>query len=122
MIKGKYVITDLSQHDVGQAVVVKLGYIIAIEGPQGTDAMLDGAKILLKKFYSQKSREGILLKFPKQNQDLRIDLPTVGIQTIKKCSKMGLKGIVVKANQNIFLDKSKCIELANQKKMFICAI
>ena len=122
IIKGKYVIADLSQNDVGQAVVVKLGYIVAIEGPQGTDAMLDGAKILLKKFYSQKSREGILLKFPKQNQDLRIDLPTVGIQTIKKCSKMGLKGIVVKANQNVFLDKSKCIELANQKKMFICAI
>ena len=69
-----------------------------------------------------RKKEGILLKFPKLNQDLRIDLPTVGLKTIKKCAKIGLKGIVVKANQNIFLDKSKCINLANKNKMFISAI
>ena len=122
IIKGKYVINDLSQRDVGQAVVVKDDHVIAIEGPKGTDFMLSGAKVLLKNFYSQKKRDGILLKFPNKNQDLRIDLPTVGINTVKKCSKMGLKGIAVKANQNIFLDKSKCIDLANKNKMFICAI
>tara|TARA_B100000315_G_scaffold260100_1_gene319277 strand:- start:1881 stop:2693 length:813 start_codon:yes stop_codon:yes gene_type:complete len=122
MLKGKNVITDLSIHDIGQAVVVKKGYVISIEGIEGTDVMLDRAKILLKKFYSQKNREGILLKFPKKDQDLRIDLPTIGIKTIRKCAKIGLKGIVVKANQNIFLDRSKCINLANKNKMFICAI
>ena len=67
-------------------------------------------------------KQGILLKFPKRNQDLRIDLPTVGINTIKKCAKIGLKGIVVKANQNIFLDRKKCISIANKNRMFICAI
>ena len=122
MLKGKNVITDLSIHDIGQAVVVKKGYVISIEGIEGTDVMLDRAKILLKKFYSQKNKEGILLKFPKKDQDLRIDLPTIGIKTIRKCAKIGLKGIVVKANQNIFLDRSKCINLANKNKMFICAI
>ena len=63
-----------------------------------------------------------LLKLPKKNQDLRIDLPTVGVNTIKKCANIGIKGIVVKANQNIFLDKRKCLSFANKNKMFIISI
>jgi len=122
ILKGKNIITDLSSNNIGQGVVVRKGHVIAIEGPEGTDAMLNRADTLLKRFYSTHKREGILLKFPKKNQDLRIDLPTVGIKTIVKCVKIGLKGVVVKGKQNIFLDRSKCISLANKKKMFICAI
>ena len=120
--KGKNIVTDLKEHNIGQAVVVRNGYVIAIESSDGTDAMLQRASILLKRFTLGKKREGVLLKFPKRNQDLRIDLPTVGIKTINKCEKAGLKGIVVKANQNIFLDRSKCINLANKKRMFISAV
>ena len=124
-LKGKSVITDLSRRSsVGQGAVIRNNYVITIEGPEGTDAMLRRAGMLLRRISSEKKtqRQGILLKFPKRNQDLRVDLPTIGIKTIKKCAKIGLKGIVVKANQNIFLDRSKCINLANENKMFICAI
>ena len=62
---------------------------------------------------------GILIKFPKKKQDLRMDLPTIGIQTIKDCKKYGLKGIVLKSKKNIFLDKSKSIEFADKNKIFI---
>ena len=103
-------------------MVIRNSYVITIEGPDGTDTMLKRANILFKRFSYKNKRQGILLKFPKRNQDLRVDLPTVGIKTIKKCIKIGLKGIVVKANQNIFLDRSKCINLANKNRMFICAI
>jgi len=122
MLKGKSVIADLNRRGAGQGVVIRNSYVITIEGPDGTDAMLKRANILFKRFSYKNKRQGILLKFPKRNQDLRVDLPTVGIKTIKKCIKIGLKGIVVKANQNIFLDRSKCINLANKNKMFICAI
>ena len=122
MLKGKNIITDLNQRGTGQGIVIISSHVIAIEGPDGTDAMLKRASILFKRFYYQNKRQGILLKFPKRNQDLRVDLPTVGIKTVKKCAKMGLKGIVVKANKNIFLDRSKCINLANKNKMFISAI
>ena len=122
MLKGKNIVTDLSRKDIGQAVIVLNGNVIAIEGPKGTDVMLNKANILFRKFSFKKKRNGILLKFPKRDQDLRVDLPTVGIKTINKCIKIGLKGIVVKANQNIFLDRSKCINLANKNKIFICAI
>jgi len=122
MLKGKSIITDLNRSGIGQGVIIRNSHVITIEGPDGTDAMLKRAGILLNRFSYRNKKQGILLKFPKRNQDLRVDLPTVGIKTIKKCVKIGLKGIVVKANQNIFLDRSKCINLANKNRMFICAI
>ena len=122
MLKGKKIITDLNNRGAGQGIVIINSHVIAIEGPEGTDAMLQRARVLLKRFPNKNKKQGILLKFPKKNQDLRVDLPTVGFNTIKKCLKIRLKGIVVKANQNIFLDRSKCINFANKNKMFISAI
>ena len=75
---------------------------------------------MLKKCKSKKIRNnGVLVKFPKIKQDLRVDLPTVGLETLKQCKTAGLKGIVLKSNQNVFLDKSKCVNFANKNKMFI---
>ena len=54
-----------------------------------------------------------------RKQDLRIDLPTVGLKTLKQSKAAGLKGIVVKNKQHIFLDKNKCINFANKNRMFI---
>ena len=62
---------------------------------------------------------GILIKFPKKKQDLRIDLPTIGLNTLKDCKKYGLKGIVLKSKKNIFLDRNKSINFANKNKIFI---
>ena len=84
--------------------------------------MLNRARKIMKNFRLKNKRQGILLKFTKTNQDLRIDLPTIGIKTIKKCFKLGLKGIVVKANQNILLDRAKCVNFADKKKMFILGV
>ena len=62
---------------------------------------------------------GVLVKFPKKKQDLRIDLPTIGLETLKQCKISGLKGIVLKSKKNVFLEKSKCINFANKNNMFI---
>ena len=67
----------------------------------------------------KKNSQGILIKFPKKNQDLRIDLPTIGFDTLKDCKKSGIKGIVLKSKQNIFLNKNKSIKFANKNKIFI---
>ena len=75
--------------------------------------MLDKCKS--KRFINQ----GVLVKFPKKKQDLRIDLPTVGLKTLIQCKSAGLKGIVLKGRKNIFLEKTKCIRFANKNKMFI---
>ena len=62
---------------------------------------------MLKKCKPMKhKKKGVLVKFPKKNQDLKIDLPTAGLKTLIQCKKAGLKGIVLKAKQNVFLEKS----------------
>ena len=67
----------------------------------------------------KKNSDGILIKLPKKKQDLRMDLPTVGLQTFKDIKKYGLRGGVLKAKKNIFLDKVKCIKFAIKNKIFI---
>ena len=75
---------------------------------------------MLRKCKSKKYKNnGVLVKFPKKKQDLRIDLPTVGLNTFKQCKSAGLKGIVIKNKQNIFLEKKECIDFANKNKIFI---
>ena len=61
----------------------------------------------------------MLIKFPKKKQDLRVDLPTVGLDTLKDCKKAKIKGIVLKSMENIVLDQKKCISFANRNKMFV---
>ena len=78
---------------------------------------------MLKKCKSKKFKnQGVLVKFPKKKQDLRVDLPTIGFETLKQSKNAGLKGIVVKNKQHIFLDQSKCIKFADKNKMFISVI
>ena len=97
-----------------------LGYWTLDEG--NGNVGIDKAKSRIQKYTSSKKRNGILLKFPKPNQDLRTDLPTVGIRTLKKCVNIGLKGIVIKSGYNIFLDKKNSIKIANKNKMFVTVI
>ncbi len=79
-----------------------------------------GTKYLLKNIKKQKNiNNGVLVKFPKKKQDNRIDLPTVGLKTLRQCKSAGLKGVVLKHKNNIFLDKSEAIKFANKNSMFI---
>jgi len=106
-------LNNLRQYNFSQGVVVRNKKVVSIEGKSGT-------KIMLEKSRSKKFRNhGVLVKLPKKKQDLRIDLPTIGLKTLKQSKTAGLKGIVVKNKQHVFLDKSKCINFANKNKMFI---
>ena len=80
----------------------------------------EGTQKMLKKIKRIKNiANGVLVKFPKQKQDYRVDLPTIGLKTLKQCKASGIKGIVLKHKKNIFLDKNKSINFANKNKMFI---
>ena len=104
---------NLNEYNFSQGVVVRNKKIIAIENKGGTEQML-------KKSTSKKFRnEGVLVKYPKKKQDLRVDLPTVGLKTLTQCKSAGLKGVVLKNKRNIFLERKKCVAFANKNKMFI---
>ena len=108
--KAIKILNKSKAYSFSQGAVSRNNKIIAIEGKDGTQNML-------KKINNINS--GVLVKFPKKKQDLRVDLPTVGIKTFQQCKMAGLKGIVLKHKKNIFLDKKKCIQYANKNKMFI---
>ena len=111
--KAVKTLNRLSKYSFSQGTIVRYQKVIAIEGRGGTQAMLKRCKS--KKIKNR----GVLVKFPKKKQDLRIDLPTVGLKTLKQCKLAGLKGIVIKDKQNVFLERKKCINFANKNKMFI---
>jgi len=102
-----------SDYSYSQGAVSRDNKNIAIEGKNGTNEMLKKIKT------NKNNSKGVLIKFPKKKQDNRIDLPTVGLNTLKKCNKAGIKGIVLKHKKNIFLDKKKSIAYANKNKMYI---
>ena len=96
-----------------QGVICRNNKIIAIEDSGGTKKMIRKVKKITK------LPNGVLIKFPKKRQDLRVDLPTVGFETLKQCKMAGLKGIVLKHKLNIFLNKRQSVKYANRNKMFI---
>ena len=87
--------------------------IVILEKKEGTQKMLKKIKKI------RNTTNGVLVKFPKKKQDYRVDLPTIGLNTLKQCKISGIKGIILKHKRNIFLDKNKSINFANKNKMFI---
>ena len=113
IIKAIKILKKLKKYNYSQAVVVRKNKVLAIEGKKGTEYMLKKCKKL------SFERKGVLVKFPKIKQDLRIDLPTIGLKTLIQCKLAGLKGVVLKSNCNVFLEQKKTIDFVNKNKMFI---
>ena len=111
--KAILTLSKLDKYTFSQGTIVRNNKVVAIEGKGGTERMLKRSRSKTQRY------KGVLVKFPKKKQDLRIDLPTVGLKTLVQCRTAGLKGIVLKAKQNIFLERNKCINFANKNKMFI---
>ena len=106
-------LNKLDQYNFSQAAVSRKSKIIAIEKKEGTQKMLKKIRLI------KNIKSGVLVKLPKKKQDIRIDLPTIGLNTLRQCKNAGLKGVVLKHKRNIFLEKDKCIKFANKNKMFI---
>ena len=113
--RGIRTLKKINSYNHTQAVIVRDNKVISRETRKGT-------KEMIKSVPKSKIKKGILIKMPKAKQDLRVDLPTIGIDTFKDCNKVGIKGIVVKSNQNIILNKEVCIKYANQNKLFLISI
>ena len=95
--KGENFLKKTNAFDHIQAVIVRENSIFK-ETSKGT-------KNLIKKINKTKLKRGVLIKYPKNKQDLRVDLPTIGLDTLRDCKKAGLKGIILKDKKNIFLEK-----------------
>jgi DUF1009 family protein len=104
--------------DAGQAVVVAVGKVLAIEGAEGTDAMLQRVAALPCQG-ALGATAGVLAKGPKPGQELRVDMPAIGPRTIAQAAAAGLAGVVVAAGAVLIVDRAEAISIADARS---CAI
>ncbi|MDR0753665.1 MAG: lipid-A-disaccharide synthase [Holosporaceae bacterium] len=112
---GLLAATELGISDAGQSVVVRNGKVIGKEDAHGTNA-------LLEKYGKERGSGRILVKIAKPQQDERLDLPTIGVETIDALHKNGFDGIVIEADRCIALNKEDIIARANELNIFIMAV
>ncbi len=112
------ILSALSPLDVGQGAVVENGLCLGIETLQGTDALLGFVAATPKHL---RKGGGIFVKAPKRGQDLRVDMPTIGPETIKAVSAAGLSAIILAAGSVIVLEHERTLELAQASNISIIA-
>lgn len=112
--RGVTVAKAIGAVDVGQAVVVQEGIVLAMEAVEGTDMMLSRAAALRKP-----GKDPVMVKVLKPGQDMRVDLPAIGLQTIELLKKNGVKGIAVEAGGILLIERQKVIEMADREGIFI---
>ncbi|GGY54454.1 LpxI family protein [Parvularcula lutaonensis] len=122
--KGAALVGALGPFDVAQGAVVRRGFVLAIEAAEGTDAMLDRCASLpeeLKGFEPGHAgrKVGVLVKTPKPEQELRVDLPTLGVRTVEKAAAAGLAGIAVMAERALVVDRDAVREAADEAGLFV---
>lgn len=106
--------------DAGQAAVVINGVIVALEAYEGTDGLLDRVgKLREAGRVRWKGRAGVLAKCAKPQQDLRVDMPTIGVRTVRAVAAAGLAGIAVEAGRVMIVDRTAVVELADKEGLFI---
>ena len=111
------IVEALGQVDVGQGAVVAHGRCLAVETIQGTDAMLRGL-VGQKRRAGAPIPSGLLFKAPKPGQDLRMDMPAVGPDTMRRAKEAGLNGVAVQAGGVIVLDMAATARAADQAGVF----
>jgi DUF1009 family protein len=101
--------------DIGQTVAVKDKAVVAVEALEGTDNLIKRA--------GKVSRGGItVIKVSKPKQDMRFDIPVVGLNTIKNLAKAGARCLAIEADKTLFIDKEESVRLAEKKKISIVAV
>ena len=115
--RGVEVAFELGKLDVGQAVIVQQGLVLGVEGIEGTDKLIERCGT-----YQRKGVGGVLVKLRKPQQDMRIDLPTIGTKTVENLHSVGMRGIAIHAGNALIAEEEKVIALADKYSMFICGI
>ena len=115
--RGIEVAETLGRLDVGQAVVVQQGLVLGVEGIEGTDELIRRCGA-----YRRKGVGGVLVKLRKPQQDMRIDLPTIGPRSVYRAKESGLRGIAVHAGNGLIVDEEETIKAADKEGLFIIGV
>ena len=111
---GWKIAKEIARLDIGQTVIVKTGTIVAVEAFEGTnDAIKRGGTL---------ARKGaVIVKVAKPNQDMRFDVPVIGVETIRIAAEAKLRVFAVEAGKTLLLEKDAIVELASHSDISIVA-
>jgi len=111
---GWKIAKEIAGLDIGQTVIVKNGTIVAVEALEGTNDVIKRGGTL--------ARQGaVMVKVAKPNQDMRFDVPVVGVETIRVAASAKMRVIAVEAGKTLLLEKDTIVELANRSRISIVA-
>ncbi len=117
---GLALLAAISPFDCGQAAVIIDRRPVAVEGIEGTDAMLDRvAELRRSRRLRVKGTRGVLVKAPKRGQDMRADMPVIGPETLRRVSEAGLAGIMVEAGAVLVAGLAETRLAADQAGLFV---
>jgi DUF1009 family protein len=117
MHRGMAILSALSDVDIGQAVIVQQGIVLGVEAVEGTDALIERCREL-----KRDGLGGVLVKFSKRGQETRVDMPTIGPETIRQVAEAGLRGIAVGAGTTIILDVDELVRAADDAGIFVVGV
>ena len=122
-LKACEIASYIGAKDIGQGAIVRDGVVLAVEAQEGTDAMLQRvANLPAESRGARTVRRGVLAKLVKPSQEDRVDLPTIGPETIRLAAEAGLAGIVVESGRAFCIDKVDAIAAADSAGLFIVGL
>jgi UDP-2,3-diacylglucosamine hydrolase len=117
---GAGLIAALSPWGAGPAVVVANGRVLAVEAAEGTDAMLARiADLRAAHRLRLRGKAGVLVKAPKRDQDMRLDMPAVGLRTIEGARRAELEGIALSSGRVLIADRAAFVRAADEAGLFV---
>jgi DUF1009 family protein len=121
---GRAVARDLARHDIGQTVVIAESACVAVEAMEGTDATIERAGQImgsLRGDASTLSRGLTVVKIAKPNQDMRFDVPVIGVKTVEVMRAAGATCLALDAGKCLLLDGEKILDAANAAGIAVVA-
>ena len=121
---GRAVARQVAQHDIGQTVVIAESACVAVEAMEGTDATIERAGEIMRSLHgdaSTLSRALTVVKIAKPNQDMRFDVPVIGVKTIEVMQAAGASCLALDAGRCLLLDGAKIIDAANAAGIAVVA-
>lgn len=107
---------DLGRRDRGQAVIVANERVLGLETAGGTAALLNGY------VRDPATRGGVLVKIAKPGQERRVDLPSVGVDTVRQAHAVGLAGIALEAGGSLVIDRNEVVRAADEAGLFVVGV
>ena len=117
LLKAKSIYQQYKKLDIGQSIIIQNQLVLGLEAIEGTDNLIKRCFN-----YKRKGDGGILLKFTKKNQSELIDIPLIGLETVKRIKKYNFEGIFLEKNKCLIIDKNKVIDYANENNIFISGV